>query len=123
MRKTMSLEEEIDDPAAFSKSANRRVPVIRARHVVYLQLLATILSVFLWECEQWGYSGVPGTGLSPVFFDGIVGALLISALLFPFAVFALLRERGQPERWAWVAAPLSLVMSGTQILALLPPFE
>ena len=50
-------------------------------------------------------------------------ALSWSALLFPIAVVALLRREKAHERWSWVAAPLSILISFTQILALLPLFQ
>jgi hypothetical protein len=123
MRKTTYLEDEIDGPAGLQDSVNRRGPVIRARYVVYLQPLATTLSVLLERCERWAYSGALETGSLAMVFDKVTGALLGSAVLFPFAVFAFLKSEGPWERWAWVAAPLSLVMSSIQILALLPAFE
>ena len=120
MRKAISLEDEIDGPVASSGPAHPRGLDIRARHVVHLQLLATILSVLYGLCERWGYSNVLETGLPGMFSQHIVGTVAASALAFPVVIFLILRDERPREKWAWAAAPLSLVMGFVQIFAILP---
>jgi hypothetical protein len=43
-----------------------------------------------------------------------------SALLFPFVALALLKREQPRHWWSWAAVPLSILMSFTQLLAILP---
>jgi hypothetical protein len=118
--KTLFVDNEIDGPAADRDSLDDREWVIQARHIVHLQLVVTIVSVLVGQHERWGYGHVLQTGLLGMFFERVVGLLLGSALMFPLLVFVLLRNDEPWERWAWLAALLSLVMSWVQIMAILP---
>jgi hypothetical protein len=119
----MSAEDEIDERTSHLELANRRRRTARARLLVYIQLFALILSVLIGRYELWGYSELLETGIIGMLFTPMAVAIFWSALLFPIAVIALLRREKPHERRSWVAAPLSILISLSQILALLPLFQ
>ncbi len=120
----MSAEDEIAEPTSLLELANRHRRSARARLVVYIQLFALIPCVLIGRCELWGYAELLETGIiGMLLFSPMALALSWSALLFPIAVVALLRREKPRERWSWVAAPLSILISFTQILALVPLFQ
>jgi len=104
----------------LQRSASPRRLAVRIRHIVYLQLLALIPSVFYGRCEQWGFSGILLNGILGSFSTPIVVGLAWSALLFPLAVSAFLMRDHPKERWGWVAIPLSIAISFAQFLAIVP---
>jgi len=117
----MSLEDEIDGPTALMKAASRPWPTLRARHLVYLQLLAVILSVLFGQCERRGYPVIL-EALDSIF-GLIVLALLGTAPVLPVEMLRALRGAKPRGITTWMAVPPSVAMSLTQILALLPLFQ
>jgi len=112
----MALDDVIDGPPAYRKSAKQQRLAIRARHLVYLQLFALIPSVLIGRSEQWGYAFL---------LEGLVAniagcVITLSALAFPLAILVLLVLEHPRERWSWAAAPVSIAMSFAQFLAILP---
>lgn len=116
----MSLADEIDGPAALEKPASRPRPVHRVRHVVYPQLIAVILSVLFGQCEVWGYADVLETGMLGGLFAVLVPLLGLTATAFPIVMVDAVQDQEPRRITTWLAVPLSIAMSFTQILALMP---
>jgi hypothetical protein len=119
----MSLEDEIDGPTALMKPASKPWQALRVRHLVYLQLFTLMLCVVFGQCEVWGYSDVLERGMLGTIFSPIVMALFSTAVCFPVAKIVVMRGEESRRTATWMAALLSIAMSLTQILALLPLFQ
>jgi hypothetical protein len=87
---------------------------------VYLQLLALIPSIIFGRCEEWGYAAVLESGALGMAFSPVVQALTCSALLFPLLILGILKRENPRHWWSWVAVPLSILISFSQLLAILP---
>ena len=116
----MPLDDEIDGPSeSKTKPATRRA-IIKARHILYLQYVAVILSVLINQFWRWGYGTVMATGIIGLFFWPIVSLLGISMLCCPVLFFLLWKEETPREFEFWIMGPLSVLLSFVQFLALLP---
>ena len=116
----MFLEDQIDHLPATQKPWIQQRSATQARRLVYLQLLAVIPSIIFGRCEEWGYGAVLETGAFGLLFGPLVQALSCSALLFPLVVLAILKREHRRHQWSWAAFPLSVLISFTQLLAILP---
>ena len=119
----MFLEDQIDHLLAIQKPCTQQPSAKQARRHVYLQLLALIPSIIFGQCEQWGYAAVLETGAVGMVCGPVVLALYCSALLFPLLIFAVLKRENPRHWWSWAAVPLSILISFTQLLAILPLFQ
>jgi hypothetical protein len=116
----MFLDDQIDHLPAIQKPCIQQPSAKQARRLVYLQLLALIPSIIFGRCEEWGYAAVLESGALGMVFSPVVQALGCSALSFPLLIFAVLK-RENPRHWrSWAAFPLSILISFTQLLAILP---
>jgi uncharacterized membrane protein YedE/YeeE len=105
------------------KNLVARVPLtIKARHLVYAQLIVAILSVLIGGCEGWGYTEILETGICGSFIEPVVGVIAVSALVFPYLVIAKSTIESPRERRSWLVLHLSLTLSFVQIFAILPSF-
>jgi hypothetical protein len=116
----MFLEDQIDDLPATQKPCTQQPSAKRVRWLVYLQLVALIPSIIFGQCERWGYAASLETGALATVFGPFLLALGCSALLFPFVALAVLKREQPRHWWSWAAVPLSILMSFTQLLAILP---
>lgn len=115
----MSLADEIDGPSSKETAARAGTP-LRVRPVVYAQLLAVAFSVVFGQCERWGYAYVLETGMAGAAFGPVVGTLFATALAFPIAMADEVRRPASRRITTWLVLALSIAMSFTQILALIP---
>ena len=113
-----------EDPIEEQPARKKLVPwppfIIKARNLVYAQLIAVIPSILIGQCEVWGYSELLETSICGVSIEPIVGVIAVSGLVFPYLVIALLMIESPGERRSWVALHLSITLSFVQIFAILP---
>lgn len=118
----MSLDDEIDVPASKEPPIPSE-PAFWVGRIVYLQWLAVALSVVFGQCERWGYSDLLETGLVGAAFTPVVQMLLGMAWVCPVAMALVVRGQETRRITTRLAVPLSIAMSFTQILALIPLFQ
>jgi hypothetical protein len=116
----MFPEEPIDERSAVRDPAPGLPFLIKARHLVYAQLIAVLPSILLGRCEVWGYSRVLMSGLQGVVLQPVTVVLFFSMSFFPLAIFVRSMNESPREKWAIATLPLSLGLSFVQFLALFP---